>query len=725
MKRLAVLLLACLAAAQPDDDGEAAAFHVAGKVEGADGKRVELALWDALAPGRFLAKGEADGAGRFKLGVAQSTAQRREHPFGPVVVVVKGRGLAQRRVRAVAGAEDAVLTTATAKPAAGVVLDADGSPLPAAVVRAERDGIVEKTTTNDEGRYAFVQFDRRPRIEVVGVGFTYRPPDPARVVMPKVTLRAGVLRTAEGGPLVGARIRDGARDVAVTDEQGAYAVPVVAPAAGVRPARYTVYCEGYETAPLAERPVRAAEPLAGRVVDERGQSVEGARVSIGPGLVQWTDKLGSFAFPATPIGMVELAAAKRGYLPASVRVEAGRAADRVTLRLERGAEVAGTVKFKGNIAVGVRVVAGTAVAYTDDAGGFRLRGLTGGVAVSASTVGLRSRPAPPADGMTLELHDKLPLAGRLMSDAGESLEGVVVECAVHGQDEPYTATTDARGQFDFGSLPIRHYFLLAVPDRHAALAASVVPGDPLRLTARSRFGTKTLRVRLELDAGAASTISIRRKEPPRVRRTARGPSALFRDLPKGPYEIVAEAELHRPSRFDLELDRSRTVERALERGGTLHISASPGARVIVQTLSGKPAPIVTMALANGTKTLRGFGPGKYRFIARAKDELIVLGTVELGPNAAPSKLDLRGGPAAELVVTVTDGVDPVVGARVTIEQDGFVSPRPARTDENGKATLKRLFLGAVTVRARKDDTEGVASVEVKPGAQLTAAVTLR
>ena len=150
-----------------------------------------------------------------------------------------------------------------------------------------------------------------------------------------------------------------------------------------------------------------------------------------------------------------------------------------------------------------------------------------------------------------------------------------------------------------------------------------------------------------------------------------------------------------------------------------------GAKVIVQTLSGKPAPIVTMALADGTKTLRGFGPGKYRFIARAKGELIVIRAVELGPNAPPRDLDLRGGPASELVVTVTDGADPVVGARVTIEQDGFVSPRPARTDENGKATLTRLFLGPVTVRAKKGDAEGVASVDVKPGARLAAAVTLR
>ncbi|MHC4960469.1 MAG: carboxypeptidase-like regulatory domain-containing protein, partial [Planctomycetota bacterium] len=710
MKRLALLVFACFAAAQSEDDGEASAFFVAGKVEGADGKRIEIALWDALAPARFLAKGEADGAGSFKLGVAQSTAGRREHPFGPVLVVVKGKGLAQRRVEAAAGSDKVEVRTALSKPVEGVVLDAAGHPLPAAVVHAERAGIVEKTTTDEAGRYAFVQFDGRPRITIVGVGFTYRPADPARVTMPAVTMREGKLVTNEGGPLVGARIRDGARDIAVTDDAGGYVVPVVAPGAGIRPARYTVYCEGFETAPLSDQPVRAAEPLAGRVVDGEGKSVADARVSIragGADLVAWTNELGVFAFPALPIGMVELAAAKTGCLPASVRVEAGRAADRVTLHLERGAEVAGTVKFKDAVVAGVRVVAGTAVAYTDDAGAFRLRGLTKGAAVSASTVGLRSRPAPPRDGMTLELHDKLPISGRLASDSGEPLEGVVVECAAQGQDTPMTSTTDARGLFDFGSLPIRHYFLLAVPDKHAALAASVVPGDPLRLTARSRFGEKTLRVRLDVDAGAASTVSIRRKEQPRVRRTARGPNAFFRGLMEGVYEVVAEAELHRPARFDLELDRSRTVKKSLERGGTLHITASPGAKVIVQTLHGKPAPIVTMALANGTKTLRGFGPGKYRFIARAKGELIVLGTVELGPNAPPEKLDLRGGPAAELVVTVNDGADPVVGARVTIEKDGFVSPRPARTDEKGQAGFDRLFLGTVTVRAKKGEAEGV------------------
>ena len=203
-----------------------------------------------------------------------------------------------------------------------------------------------------------------------------------------------------------------------------------------------------------------------------------------------------------------------------------------------------------------------------------------------------------------------------------------------------------------------------------------------------------------------------------------GRSYTFQYLPPGKYKLSIRAEGHLEFEQEIQLDASRTIRPVLRRGGTLELVATPGAKVIVQTISGKPAPIIVMSLAAGKKTVRGFGPGEYRFIARAKGELIVVRRVTLGPNAPPQTLDLRGGKESELVVTVRDRAGAaVVGARVVIEIAGFAAP-PTRTDENGTCTLTRLFAGRIRLTASLGERAAVKEIDVAPGKQLTLDLTL-
>ncbi len=286
------------------------------------------------------------------------------------------------------------------------------------------------------------------------------------------------------------------------------------------------------------------------------------------------------------------------------------------------------------------------------------------------------------------------------------------------------AGADKDGRFDFGVVPVFSHVLASAPAKHDPLHVSIVPGEKRRVVVQSRYGNLSLRVRPDLAGNELMHIRLQRLELPRVTRSGVGTNYSFSFLPPGKYRIVIRAEGHLEYEQEFQLDRSRTLRPALQRGGTLELSATPGAKVIVQTISGEPAPIIVMTLAAGKKTVRGFGPGEYRFIARAKGELIVVRLVRLGPNAPPRTLDLRGGKESVLVVTVRDRAgDPVVGAKIGIESGGFAAP-PKRTDENGSAALTRLFAGWVRVTASHGERAAVKDIEVTPGKQLTLELTL-
>ena len=155
----------------------------------------------------------------------------------------------------------------------------------------------------------------------------------------------------------------------------------------------------------------------------------------------------------------------------------------------------------------------------------------------------------------------------------------------------------------------------------------------------------------------------------------------------------------------------------LPRAGTIHLKATPGARVVIQTVSGEPAPVVTMRLEEGRREIAGFGPGRYRFLSRAKGEAIVVKEIDVGDRDAPRVLDLTGGAASTLKVRVVDADDnPVRGVAIKlVTEGGFPFPTGQRTDANGEVVLKRLILGRIRVVATKDGIHGEGLLDIEPG----------
>jgi hypothetical protein len=771
MRRLACLLcLAALAFAQ-DPPGDPVALAVGGRV--LDGKREPAAgltvqVWDALVPERFLAQGTTGPKGRFLVALRAGDLSRREHAYGPLLVVVQGDGIAQQRREVAAGARDVEIVAGKARVVRGKVLDADGAPAPALVVRgtvAQGDAAPEgalwvETTTGEDGAFALHHLPAGGSVflEVIGDGFVHRARDGGEIRLPpRKALRARVVDGETDEPVAGAEFRTvsslGDRVAGVADAAGRVAVPALATGEGFRVAG-TVVAPGYAPAPVvlrdgdeAEVRLRAAPRLVGRVIDEKGKPAPGCRVTLRGGGFEtgaWTDEAGRYVFDAVPRHMVDLVAWTRGRLPAAVRTNPGAAGDELTLQLLRGARVAGRVQRNGTPAMGVRVSVWTAdgeyaFAYTDALGRYLLEGVPAdAVRLFAREPGRRSPTVAlerPPEGETLgpfllPLKDRLPLRGRLVSDAGAPLADVALEAAREALEPLHTAKTDAEGRFDFGSVPVDEYVLVAEPPDHVQVyRRELWPGIDHEIVAMSRFGENTLVVDVALPERLGFVnVAIRRREDPRVERATRG-TPVFELLPAGTYDVVVRAEGYLPARTEVEVVDGKLAKVRVEPqlGGALTLTATPGAVVAIQRVRGKAPPVAALELASGTRELRGFGPGTYRLIARAPGELIVVKEIELGPDKPPVALDLRGGRAATLAVTVENAVgEPVPDAELTLVSDtGFRwSPR-VRTDADGRATLDRLFAGRVEVFAKRGNREGAAALEVEPGGSLTATVVVR
>ena len=150
---IALLLTAPLLAQELEDE----AFSVSGSVLTPSRKPADAAvyLWDGLAGDRPLATGRTDEQGKFKLTVSWGDAARRDHPFGPVRVVVHQPGLARAERSCTPGARGTEFRLVKPARWAGSVRSAAGDPLPGAPVVARQGLIRLATTTDEQGRFSF------------------------------------------------------------------------------------------------------------------------------------------------------------------------------------------------------------------------------------------------------------------------------------------------------------------------------------------------------------------------------------------------------------------------------------------------------------------------------------------------------------------------------------------------------------------------------------------
>jgi len=739
--------------AQEEEEVEEIAFSVAGQVVTDAGRpcaNARVHVWDALAGDRPLAHGRADDKGRFRLDVTRTAAARRDHPFGPVRIVARAAGRARNSMRASAGSSEIRLALARPGTWVGVVTDMSGTPLPGAPVRATQDGVPFNTTANESGLFSFADMAQgEAQITIRAAGHETRvvraaAGEPLTVKLAPMPLVQGrVVGGAGGRGLAGAHLVCLSGDAPVATDTASDGSFRIEAAAGTRIA---VYAEGHAVTAFTVDPAAteqrvaldATEPVSGLVVDDEGEPVEFASVRLDPGfgapIPGRTDASGRFRFPVGVNGFGFISVTRRGFLTAKATYDGNVQGQRVRVALVRGGSVHGRAMVAGAARAGVeiefvrRVPPGrwerVARVYSGPNGRFRVTALPPTATHARARIGnARSAILPVSEEMHFVADTKLRLAGTVRTDRGAPVSGVTV--TADAGSGAHTATSE-NGRFDFGFLPVDEYTIATA----GASGVVAFPGDLIELVVQDGRGSLTLEVVTRDRRSAYASVVITRGDLRRQRWLANdAEQVVFEQLSPGRYVAEVETPGFLPTRQEVVLGAKPTGRATIKlvRAGTLRLRVTPGASLLVQTLEGDPAPVVSAKLASGHAAYSGFGPGRYRLMARAKGELIAIAEVTVGASDAPRDVDLVGGAASTLVVTVTDGDGkPVLGAALEIfSVGGFRFATGILTDADGKATLSRLIRGHIRVVATLGDARVDKGLAVEPGQSLSLALELR
>lgn len=346
----------------------------------------------------------------------------------------------------------------------------------------------------------------------------------------------GRMLDASGKPVAGAKVRwtvyrsedevlldqTNAADPAVlgetaTDAEGRFRVGLDKPGtsvslrlapAGLPTARFEGPFDSSEDIELGEIQAIGAQPVSGRVVDESGKPVAGARVLASASLILFdndsrffsetrTGADGTFLMADAPQGSRLVLARAPGYITVTRLQMEARPEEKITLR--RGGSIRGVLTDSaGKPAAGVLVVSGETAAQTDAEGKFLLTGIAAGLhrlqAVWKEEFAARRDNVRVKDGEETAAPMKLArasaIAGTVIEEGSRRpVSGVRV--AVYSQGGPGFARrraeragrTDARGRFRVGGLAGRPYTVEATKDGFlpasiaGVTAASASPGS--------------------------------------------------------------------------------------------------------------------------------------------------------------------------------------------------------------------------------------------------------
>lgn len=739
------VLLALPAWAQ---DADESAFELAGNVRTATGKPADAAVfvWDSLAEDRLLAQGRTDEKGRFLVTISREAAARREHPFGPVTIVVHQPGLARAPAAATPGARN--LRFKLEKPGVweGTVHSSDGTALPGAEVVAQQGRTRVATTTDEEGHFYFSDLAAAPTIVTAdATGYraaTVREGALALVLERLPTTRGRLIDAVSKKALVGASIVDlGSNARAFTDDGGRFAIEMDG-------ALLAVYLDSYAMTKVSftggDLELRRAESVRGMVVDDKGEPIAFTTVRLDPGFgaaaIARTDVTGAFGFSKGVASFAVASVRRRGFLPARVTVDPNWRTDRVKFVLARGRAVTAQVLDGGDPVFGAEVrflrrvrpegIELVGRAFSDASGNIRVPALApSAMTAVAVTSNGRSAEMPVEDKMWFRVERSPVASGRVLDDAGAPVVGVTVR--VEPAHVP-AVTTDKDGRFSIADLRDGGYrMVIAASSSTLGASRTIRAGSRVELALGRIRGAGRARVTIVAARSGPARIALLGDGWKRVRWIAAGRrDALFEGLAPGTYPVVIDAPGFQTAKRELRVEKGGgevKLDVDLPRSGTLRIKATPGARVFIQTVTGEPAPTVTVKLASGQKQVAGFGPGRYRFLSRAPGEAIVIREINVGERDAPRDLDLTGGKASTMSVIVVDEDNvPVRGASIElITEGGFVFRTGKRTDADGKAELSRLILGRMRVIARVGDETAEVSVAIKPGMAHQATIVTR
>ena len=352
---------------------------------------------------------------------------------------------------------------------------------------------------------------------------------------------------------------------------------------------------------------RFGADYAGRVIDENGAPVAGARVAIappdrrmgfGPGTrrATKTNAAGEFSIVGARIGPVVVTAEHEGLRPASSKTLVGKeggVTNSLELILEAGLTISGRILLPhGTPAPGARVELAPSVptvvpatdeesswrrTSADEDGRFWFSGLEDApydLAAAASTTepnaaDLRARRngvAAGTEGIELVLAESASLAGVVVDDEGSPIPAFALELEPEGRpDERFALScTDADGRFEVPGLHAGPWRLHAEADDHVGAPEGVAFLFPVPAAELVVVLTRASRVSgIVVDADGAvvedseivlTDVGVDSERSPTTgrglpiadARTAADGSFTLTDIPPGVYEVRADHERYAP-----------------------------------------------------------------------------------------------------------------------------------------------------------------------------------
>ncbi|MFN0253091.1 MAG: carboxypeptidase regulatory-like domain-containing protein [Kofleriaceae bacterium] len=376
----------------------------------------------------------------------------------------------------------------------GVVLDEKKAAIGRAIVRY-RD---RETMTEVDGTFAFDDIAsgaiilRAEKDEWYGEESTYvsDTSDPIEITVRRgSTLVLRVVKRSDKTPIANAKVEIAYREL-YTNDRGMLRTRGLDPTGE----RFTVSADGFGTwrgdleldteRPTAEKEMTvelaSGAPVGGIVVDERGDRVSEAYVSIRAVDGSWSDSTyandrGEFTLPAIAPGKHTMYGSSKTHIatPEMLIEHGARPKTDVVVKVQLGAELAGRVVDTTGRPVAGATVRGAGV-ETDADGRFVALGLEPGELVISAYLETRASEETKVTIATgkrvdvkLVVRDS-SLAGRVVDKKGNPVADAQLWAMATDESNTFFASADEYGAFDFGGIPPGDYNVIAQHEEEAS-----------------------------------------------------------------------------------------------------------------------------------------------------------------------------------------------------------------------------------------------------------------